>query len=212
MDLFENSIALQMGVSLIVGITIGLERELRGKAAGLRTFALICMGSTIFTIISKEIGYPSSTDRIASNIVTGIGFLGAGVIFKEQDRVAGLTTAAAIWATSSLGMAIGEGKFWLSVLGTIAILTILVVFHYVEKGLNRLHLARSYRIVYQDPTALGDLCHDLFKKYNLSSSRGPQSLHREYIVSNWKVRGKRANHEAFIAEMMKDPKVRELGY
>src|SRR5258706_8574131 len=98
--------AAQVSVAFIIGAVIGLEREFRSKPAGFRTMILICVGSCLYTILSKEAD-GSSPDRIASNIVTGIGFIGAGVIFKEGISVNGLTTAALIWITAALGMAVG---------------------------------------------------------------------------------------------------------
>ena len=118
--------------ALIVGGAIGAEREYRSKAAGLRTMALICVGSTIFTMLSLRLGAPVSADRIASNIVTGIGFLGAGVIFKDGITISGLTTATSIWATAALGMAIGGGEFWLSTIGLVLVLLVLAVFQRLE--------------------------------------------------------------------------------
>lgn len=85
--------------ALVIGALIGGEREYRSKAAGFRTMTLICLGSAIFTILSLRIGAPASPDRVASNIITGIGFLGAGVIFKDGITIAGLTTATSIWVT-----------------------------------------------------------------------------------------------------------------
>ena len=98
--------AAQVSVAFIIGAIIGLEREFRSKPAGFRTMILICVGSCLYTILSKE-SNTVSPDRIASNIVTGIGFIGAGVIFKEGISVNGLTTAALIWITAALGMAVG---------------------------------------------------------------------------------------------------------
>ena len=92
----------------LTGGLIGIERELKSKSAGFRTIMLICMGSFLFTSFSQLIS-PSTPDRIASNIVTGIGFLGAGVIFRDNNRVNGLTTAASIWVTAALGMGISDG-------------------------------------------------------------------------------------------------------
>ncbi|HXB45772.1 MAG TPA: MgtC/SapB family protein, partial [Puia sp.] len=88
-------------LSIIVGGLIGAEREYRSKSAGFRTLTLICMGATLFTAFSIQIGAPNNEDRIASNIVTGIGFVGAGVIFKGDFGVSGITTAAMIWATAA---------------------------------------------------------------------------------------------------------------
>ena len=91
----------KLSVSLLLGSLLGLEREYQNKAAGFRTIALICMGSTVFTLISMRISI-SNPDRIAANIITGIGFIGAGVIFKNGANVYGLTTAATIWVSAEM--------------------------------------------------------------------------------------------------------------
>ena len=112
-----ESIILKLALALAMGAIIGLDREYMNKAAGLRTLILICIGSCMFTIFSMLIA-DRTPDRIASNIVTGIGFLGAGVIFKENNRVQGLTTAASIWVTAAIGMGIGGGYYWAGIIGS----------------------------------------------------------------------------------------------
>ncbi|MGZ3955921.1 MAG: MgtC/SapB family protein, partial [Flavisolibacter sp.] len=101
---------LRLLMVIAVGGLVGAEREYRSKSAGFRTMILICLGSFLFTTFSKTIG-GASPDRIASNIVTGIGFLGAGVIFKSDNRVNGITTAATIWAVAALGMGVATGEY-----------------------------------------------------------------------------------------------------
>lgn len=105
-----------------LGGLIGLERELRGYPAGIRTMALITMGAMLFTDISQLLG---GDDRIAAGIVTGIGFLGAGVIFREGYTVRGITTAATIWAAAAIGMAIGRELYLVAGLGTLIIFVVL---------------------------------------------------------------------------------------
>ena len=104
-----EDIILKLIFSVIIGGLIGAEREYRSKSAGFRTLTMICIGATLFTVFSELIGAKNSPDRIASNVVVGIGFVGAGVIFKGDNRVNGITTAAMIWVTAALGMAIGAG-------------------------------------------------------------------------------------------------------
>src|SRR5882724_5757237 len=104
---FNWDIVLRLIVALVIGGIIGAEREYRSKSAGFRTMMLICLGAALFTILSIEIGEGENRDRIAASIITGIGFLGAGVIFKDENRVNGITTAATIWITAALGMGIG---------------------------------------------------------------------------------------------------------
>lgn len=100
--------------SLLVGMMLGAERELKDKAAGFRTITLICLGSTLFTVLSYKLGGGESEDatRIASYVVSGIGFLGAGVIFKDGFSINGLTTASIIWIAAAIGMSIGFGQFY----------------------------------------------------------------------------------------------------
>ena len=203
--------AIKLFASLLVGGLIGFEREYRSKSAGLRTFSLICLGSTIFTILSIEIS-PNSPDRIAANIVTGIGFLGAGVIFKQDDRVKGLTTAVIIWITSALGMAIGDGHILLSVMGAILVLIVLVGYVYIEKRINRFSQIRSYRLVYEySPEAFENFA-KLFKKYKLSAKLGSQQVVNQEITTHWSVRGSTLQHDKFIAEMAKNKWVKELEF
>jgi len=97
---------------------IGYERESARKAAGLRTHTLVGVGAAVFTIISI-VGFPGSdSSRVAAQIVTGVGFLGAGAIFREGTYVSGLTTAAGLWVVAALGMAAGSGSYWVAVIGT----------------------------------------------------------------------------------------------
>src|SRR5690349_11417101 len=113
---FPETIILRLLLAAAIGGIIGVEREYRNKSAGFRTLILICMGSALFTNLSILIG-DYSHDRIASNIVTGIGFLGGGVIFKSDNGVNGLTTAATVWITTALGMTVGGGYYIASAVG-----------------------------------------------------------------------------------------------
>jgi len=142
---FQSETALQLLLSFAIGTVIGIEREYRSKAAGLRTMIMICLGSTIFTELSMVIG--DTSDRIASNIITGIGFLGAGVIFKDGLSVSGITTATTIWITAALGMAVGAGQYFIALVGCIVILVVLLFFDYVQKIIARIHHERTYRII-----------------------------------------------------------------
>jgi len=100
-------------LSLLAGSFLGLEREWKDKAAGYKTISIICLGSTLFSLLSQKLGAGSSEDatRIASYVVSGIGFLGAGVIFKDGVNVNGLTTASIIWMSAAIGMSIGFGLY-----------------------------------------------------------------------------------------------------
>jgi putative Mg2+ transporter-C (MgtC) family protein len=122
MPLYNQAILiLYVILAALLSALIGLDRERRNKSAGLRTHILVGVGACVFTGLS-ELAFPGGdTARIASNVVTGIGFLGAGVIFRNEHEVHDLTTAASIWATAAVGMAVGSGA-WLTALGVTLII------------------------------------------------------------------------------------------
>jgi len=119
-DQLEIVARLLMAAGL--GALMGLQRELRGMPAGVRTIALVTMGAALFTELSGLVG---SEDRIAAGIVTGIGFLGAGVIFREGYTVKGITTAATIWSAAAVGMAVGQELYLVAVLGALIVFALL---------------------------------------------------------------------------------------
>ena len=129
---------LSLILATLLGAAIGLERELSGKAAGLRTNVLICLGAAVFTIISiKMVDQNSGTvARIAAQIVTGVGFLGAGAIIQDRGGIHGLTTAATIWLVASIGMACGAHFFMLGIITTFIALTILIIPAKIERMLK----------------------------------------------------------------------------
>ena len=112
----------RIALAAFLGAIIGLEREYRGYPAGVRTMALVCMGSALFADMSRVYG---GDDRIAAQIVTGIGFLGAGLIFREGYSVKGVTTAATIWATASVGVALGAEAYIVAIFGSLAAVLLL---------------------------------------------------------------------------------------
>ena len=113
---YELDFLIGIGLSLLAGFFIGVERESRGKPAGISTHCLVIAGSMIFTYLSAQVD-PNSTSRIAAQLVTGIGFLGAGIILKseESEKVTNLTTAAAIWFAAAIGMAIGFNFYFMAI-------------------------------------------------------------------------------------------------
>ncbi len=135
-------VALKLLMATFLGGVIGFEREKKGKAAGLRTHAMVCLGSALVMIISTEIFdlYKGMADvdpsRIAAQVVTGIGFLGAGAIIRSTERVKGLTTAAGIWTASGIGLACGIGQYRPAIITTALAILILVVFIRVDRMLG----------------------------------------------------------------------------
>lgn len=125
----EALMALQAVIAVLLGGLIGLEREWHGCEAGIRTYGAVALGSCVFALLSTHITTGNNPHVIASNVVTGIGFLGAGVILRQNGEIVGLTTAATLWATASIGLATGYGMYTLAALVTILIFGLLAVHH-----------------------------------------------------------------------------------
>jgi len=126
-------------LSLGLAVAIGLEREVHHKPAGVRTIAMVGVGACVFGLIGEGIaGQSDAFSRIVQGVVTGIGFLGAGTIIKEQFHVEGLTTAATLWAAAGVGLACGIGLYQLAVLSTFIIFLVLVVLRGLERSLRAL--------------------------------------------------------------------------
>ena len=163
-------IALKLVVAIVCGGAIGFERELSRKAAGLRTNVLICMGSALFMIISRHIGGGAPyTDpaRLVAQVVTGIGFLGAGVILQSRGSITGLTTAATIFVVGAVGIAIGEGMFSVALLSTALIIVVLVVLRKVERFVIRRQRMFHYSLKTRDPAQLLESLLDLLERQHL---------------------------------------------
>ena len=128
---------IRCGTAVLCGALIGVERELKGKAAGFRTNILICLGAamymTVGILLVHEGGQTSDPARIAAQVVTGIGFLGAGCIIQERGRITGLTTAATIWVVAAIGIVAGGGFPILAVISTLLVLLTLVALGALEK-------------------------------------------------------------------------------
>jgi putative Mg2+ transporter-C (MgtC) family protein len=200
-------IAIKLFIAILIGGIIGAEREYRNKSAGLRTLMLICLGSTLFTLFSMEIGERTSPDRIASNIVTGIGFVGAGVIFNSGMGINGVTTAATIWATAALGMGVGAGHEYIALAGCVVLVGILHLFTVIEAWIDRLHQVHTYKIECTYSANTLEHYEALLKQNHLSFKRGHQSRSGNLITSMWEAGGRHDNHNKFIHHILNDPQV-----
>lgn len=131
--------AIKLLLATLLGGLIGLEREIKNKPAGLRTIMFICIGSTMFTLLSERMGQRFGGDplRIASQLIPGIGFLGAGAILREGGSVIGLTTAAIIFITASIGMALGAGFYVTAIASAFLTLFLLFVAGWVETRVTK---------------------------------------------------------------------------
>lgn len=144
----ERTVILRLALSLLLGGLLGLERELRGQAAGLRTHLIVCLGACLFTLVSLFAGQAepgaepaivrADITRIASQVVVGIGFLGGGAILRHGTSIHGLTTAANLWLTASVGMAVGMGFFTGAAVTVAFALVVLVGLRPVERLLSRI--------------------------------------------------------------------------
>jgi putative Mg2+ transporter-C (MgtC) family protein len=212
MDIFvENLIKVCMAV--LVGGAIGAEREFQDKAAGFRTIILITLGSALFTIFSISVDPGFSRTRIAANIVTGIGFLGAGAIIREGGHISGLTTAATIWLSSALGMGIGAGDLYFVLASTAITLLVLLVFPRIEAGIDRIREARTYRIIIGGDDYKGIAKIDkALRECSLKIIEHHQAKSETAIISTWKTLGAPQNQEKFLQLMMKNKDIKELDY
>ena len=140
----EAPYLLRIFIAALCGGAIGIERTLRQKDAGFRTHVIVALGASLMTVVSKYgffdlVGSGISADatRIASNIITGISFLGAGMIFVKGANIKGLTTAAGVWATAAVAMALGAGLYFTGILSTVIIILIQVLFHTFLIGFDK---------------------------------------------------------------------------
>ena len=169
-------------MACLLGGVIGLQREIHRKAAGVRTNLLICMGAAFFTLLSAVLAGDSNPDkgRVASNIVQGIGFLGAGLILHNRNRVSGLTSAASVWVVASIGMACGAGLYATAVLGTVIVIIALQLVGFLEQRAN----LKRYPLIYEVARPRPDIDADLGTRCDGQGRRTPlrrrARLHRRH--------------------------------
>ncbi|MCF2517834.1 MgtC/SapB family protein [Dyadobacter sp. CY351] len=196
--------------SFLLGAVIGMEREYRSKSAGLRTMILIAVGSTLFTILSIKIS--ADAGRIAANILTGIGFIGAGIIFRENNRVVGITTAAIVWVTAAIGMGIGAGFYGVTIATFVISGLSLVILAPIQKFIRKKSQIRSYRVVcpYQKKTL--KLYEELFKEHDLTILQGAQSRSGGQITGSWTLQGSEKKHDKLTHHLLNDQGIIEFDF
>jgi putative Mg2+ transporter-C (MgtC) family protein len=151
--------------------------------------------------------------RIAANIVTGIGFLGAGAIVREHGRIGGLTTAATIWLSAALGMGVGAGELIFVSVSTLAVILVLLVFPRLELWIDRIRESRSYKIVISSSDMERvDKIQESFDACELKIFEHHQSKIGDTIIGTWHTIGSPKNHERFVSIMLKDKEIKELVY
>ena len=185
-DITPNDL-IKVGIAVLCGAMLGFERQYKNKTAGFRTIILICLGSTIFTMISQRAG-----QGVNINLVTGVGFIGAGVIFKDNISVNGLTTAAVIWVAAAIGMANGAGNYTLSLISTVVTLLVLWLFHFMEDYLDKIRHEKLLNVVFNSDNYDNLLLlEDIIKKHHLKAqvrlvSKKEDCLHAFIFVSGHK--------------------------
>lgn len=191
LDNMNAECCLRLLIACVCGGIIGLERTKRNKGAGIRTHIIVALGAALFVIISKygfnDIVYLNSVSvdvsRVASNVVTGVSFLGAGIIFMRGDSVQGLTTAAGIWVTAAVGVALGSGMYIVGLCGAVLNLMIQEIFHC--KALFRIDNMATGRIVVEmedEPRAF-DNFQELMKRRNIQVSGNHIKRHKDHMLT-----------------------------
>ncbi len=198
-----NTLLLRLVIVIIIGGLIGAERELKSKSAGFRTIMMICLGSFLFTTFSVYIS-PQTPDRIASNIVTGIGFLGAGVIFKGDNRVNGLTTAATIWVTAALGMGVATGQYTFVFVATCVVLGSLFLLTKIEQRIDKASQFKTYKITIAYHHTILQEYEALFVENKLKYKQVLQVKNGPDITVSWIAEGRENNHQQFIQSVCND--------
>lgn len=152
LQLTPTSAVVRIFLSLLLGACVGIERKTKGQMAGLRTFSLISMGACIAMMLSIYVCQETSglqradPGRIAAQVISGIGFLGAGTIIQMKGSVRGLTTAAGIWIIATVGMAVGCGLYLVAIIGTVMVLVVLTLLEHLERRVNVGNEARTIRL------------------------------------------------------------------
>lgn len=198
-DIDITNEAIKLFVALFIGAIIGAEREYKSKAAGFRTVILITVGSTIFTIVSNVIGMDG---RVASNIVTGIGFLGAGSIFREGTIIKGITTATTIWISAAIGMAVGIGKYEFAFLSLFVVMLVLLSFNWIQRLIDKTNKIENYTITLNNQKINNkDSLKDFIKSHNLIVKTIKQSKNKETQTFIFSVQGSAINHNKLVESL-----------
>ncbi len=210
MELAEE--VLKLVLAMLVGGIIGAEREFRDKSAGFRTILLITVGSTLFTILSLGVGAETNPTRIAANIVTGIGFLGAGAILREGHRVTGLTTAATIWLAAALGMGIGAGKFALVAIATLLTLVVLWVFPSFENWLDRNRETVIYEIALPVQSPRRKTLLETFETCGVRVYHHREIKSGDTLIITLRTTARMEGHRKLVETLLQDPEIIEVKY
>jgi putative Mg2+ transporter-C (MgtC) family protein len=210
-DIFKLELMLQVGLATLLGGAIGLERELGGKPAGLRTNILICIGSVLYTHISiAMVGAAADPTRVAGQIVTGVGFIGAGTILHARGAVVGLTSAATIWVVAAIGVALGSGYYLDGIATTLVVLVVLAGLGRVEKLVQRQSMRSTISIhARPGPTVLEDL-EGLVRRAGLEILAVSSRQENVDFVIDFDMRGSKRLHDQVMITLLHHDHVRTV--
>ena len=197
---------LNLLVAFVAGGLVGFEREFRDKAAGLRTLILICVGSTVFTILAVKL----DIGNIAANIINGVGFIGAGVIMRDWGRVTGLTTASTVWLTAALGMAIGNSHYDLAVALLAVSTAVLWLLPHVERWICLYREERNYEIVCALSGDAESVLRAEFARHGLTVHGFQQKKANDTMRFFWRAAGPRKAHGQFIRYLVANKSIIEF--
>jgi putative Mg2+ transporter-C (MgtC) family protein len=204
---------IKLLLAILIGGIIGAEREFHEKAAGFRTIIVICVGATLFTIFSRTIGGPDDPARIAANIVSGVGFLGAGVIFRHAGEVSGLTTASTIWLAAAMGMGIGGGEYLLTGIAVAVTLIVLAIFPKLEGLMKKKgRQVRTYELLIPATEPVCDRITDIFREQKLDIQSVKHDKRKEMIVCTISALGAGDMHDRLVKVLMMEKEVRQFSY
>jgi len=217
-DIFRLELMLQVGLATLLGGAIGLERELGGKPAGLRTNILICIGSVLYTHLSIAMlsaiagagGTGTDPTRVAGQIVTGVGFIGAGTILHARGAVVGLTSAATIWVVAAIGVALGSGHYLEGIATTVVVLGVLAGLGRVEKLVERQSTRSTISIhARPGPTVLEDL-ESLVRRAGLEVNAVSSRQENVDLVIDFDLRGSKRLHDQVMITLLHHDYVRTV--
>jgi putative Mg2+ transporter-C (MgtC) family protein len=210
-ELFRLELFLQLCLATVFGGAIGLERELGGKPAGLRTNILICIGSMLYTKLSITMASGTADPtRIAAQIVTGVGFIGAGTILHARGAVVGLTSAATIWVVAAIGVALGAAFYWEAAGTTVLVLVVLQGLGRVERLVARQSTQSALSVhARPDPTVLDEL-EAVVRRTGLEIERQASRRENVDMVVDFTLRGPKRLHDEVMVALLHHPGVRTV--
>jgi uncharacterized membrane protein YhiD involved in acid resistance len=208
----------RIGFAILCGGMIGLERELKNKAAGMKTNILICLGATLYASVSiltstahSEMGYYGDPSRIAAQIVSGIGFLGGGAIIQARGTIVGLTTAATIWMVAAIGICIGIGHADIGVACSVMVLLVLICTTLFEDRVLGRSLSFAVEIVADDPQGnVRQAINQSLAQNNLILDDFDISIRGSDTAMMCRYNGHRGDHKKFVLDLWSTPGIREV--